>query len=98
MFTYFSCSLASIGSLMLDVVFGSIIAFGVSNFLMELETLLERLQTTLLHNDKKLEIMDARRDELKRICQEEEEKIRREEDLYAMQFNATKLLYTLTPW
>jgi len=42
---------------------------------MELETLLERLQTTLLHNDKKLEIIDARRDELKRICQEEEEKI-----------------------
>jgi len=43
--------------------------------MMELDTLLERLQSTLLHNDKRLEIIDARRDELKRISKEEEEKI-----------------------
>jgi len=42
---------------------------------MELDTLLERLQSTLLDNDKRLEIIDARREELKRICQEEDEKI-----------------------
>jgi len=42
---------------------------------MELDNLLERLQSTLLHNDERLEIIDARREELKRICQEEEEKI-----------------------
>ena len=37
--------------------------------------MLERLQSTLLHNDKRLEIIDARRDALKRISKEEEEKI-----------------------
>jgi len=42
---------------------------------MELDNLLERLQSSLLHNDERLEIIDARRGELKRICQEEEEKI-----------------------
>jgi len=42
---------------------------------MELDTLLEKLQSTLLHNDKNLEIIDGRREELKRICREEEAKI-----------------------
>ena len=42
---------------------------------MKMDTLLERLQSSLLHNDKSLEIIDSRREELKRICQEEENKI-----------------------
>ena len=40
-----------------------------------MDTLLERLQSSLLHNDKSLELIDTRREELKRICQEEEDKI-----------------------
>jgi len=42
---------------------------------MELETLLERLQSKLIVNDKRLAEMDASRTELKRICQEEQDKI-----------------------
>ena len=37
--------------------------------------MLERLQSSLLHNDKSLELIDTRREELKRICHEEENKI-----------------------
>ena len=40
-----------------------------------MDTLFERLQSALLHNDKSLEVIDTRREELKRICQEEEDKI-----------------------
>ena len=42
---------------------------------MELETLLERLQSRLIVNDKRLDEIDASRTELKRICQEEQGKI-----------------------
>ena len=45
------------------------------NFTMEMNILLERLQSTLLHNDKILDLIDTRREELKRICHEEENNI-----------------------
>jgi len=44
-------------------------------FLMELDTLLESLHSTLLNNDKELEGIDDRRKELKLVAQEEEKKI-----------------------
>ena len=39
-----------------------------------MDTLLERLQSSLLHNDF-LDLIDTRREELKKICQDEEDKI-----------------------